>query len=68
MDISYKFYVHVFDAESGELAAQLDTVPRDWSYPTNVWDARGICQRPPLLASLQPATGHLPRGGWRLPP
>jgi hypothetical protein len=39
MDISYKFYVHLFDARSGELAAQLDVVPRDWSYPTNVWDA-----------------------------
>ena len=39
MDISYKFYVHVFDAENGELVAQLDTVPRDWSYPTNEWHA-----------------------------
>jgi hypothetical protein len=39
MDISYKFYVHLFDARSGELAGQLDVVPRDWSYPTNVWDA-----------------------------
>jgi hypothetical protein len=39
MDISYKFYVHLFDTESGELAAQLDVVPRDWSYPTNVWHA-----------------------------
>jgi hypothetical protein len=39
MDTSYKFYVHVFDANSGELAAQLDTVPRDWTYPTNVWHA-----------------------------
>ena len=37
MDISYKFYVHLFDAQNGELAGQLDVVPRDWSYPTNVW-------------------------------
>ena len=39
MDTSYKFYVHVFDANSGELAVQLDAVPRDWTYPTNVWHA-----------------------------
>jgi hypothetical protein len=39
MDISYKYFVHLFDAESGELVAQLDGVPRDWSYPTNVWHA-----------------------------
>jgi hypothetical protein len=39
MDISYRFYVHVFEARSGELVTQLDGVPRNWSYPTNVWDA-----------------------------
>ncbi len=39
MDISYKFYIHVLDAASGELVGQVDTVPQDWSYPTNVWHA-----------------------------
>ena len=39
MNISYRFYVHVFDARTGELVTQLDYVPRDWSYPTNVWHA-----------------------------
>jgi hypothetical protein len=39
MDISYKFFVHVYDMDSGELLAQLDTIPRDWAYPTNLWHA-----------------------------
>ena len=39
MEISYKFFLHLIDARSGELLGQLDTVPRDWSYPTNVWHA-----------------------------
>lgn len=36
---SYKFFVHLIDATSGELLAQVDYVPRDWTYPTNWWEA-----------------------------
>jgi hypothetical protein len=36
---SYKFFVHLIDAASGELVAQADYVPRDWTYPTNWWEA-----------------------------
>ena len=38
-DKSYKFFVHLIDAGSGELVAQADFVPRDWTYPTNWWEA-----------------------------
>ncbi|MCB9008405.1 MAG: glycosyltransferase family 39 protein [Ardenticatenaceae bacterium] len=36
---SYKFFIHLIDLESGELVAQTDFVPRDWTYPTNWWEA-----------------------------
>ena len=38
-DKSYKFFIHLLDAASGELVAQADFVPRDWTYPTNWWEA-----------------------------
>jgi hypothetical protein len=34
---SYKFFIHLIDAASGELVAQADFVPRDWTYPTDWW-------------------------------
>ncbi len=75
MDISYKFYVHLFDSESGELAAQVDTVPRDWTYPTNVWHAgEYVSDRLSLpLSALPPGTYRVEAGiyhpdtGERLP-
>ncbi len=38
-DKSYKFFIHLIDAASGELMTQVDYVPRDWTYPTNWWEA-----------------------------
>ena len=39
MDASYKFFVHLYDAENHDLVAQADVVPRDWTYPTSWWEA-----------------------------
>jgi hypothetical protein len=39
MAVDYKFFVHLYDAESGVLAAQVDTMPHDWTYPTTWWEA-----------------------------
>jgi len=39
---SYKLFVHVRDAASGEIASQIDTIPRNWTYPTNWWEANEI--------------------------
>jgi hypothetical protein len=33
---SYKSFVHVMDSQ-GQLVAQSDAVPRNWSYPTSGW-------------------------------
>lgn len=42
MDKSYKFFAHLYDLESGEVAAQADVVPRNWTYPTSWWEAEEI--------------------------
>jgi hypothetical protein len=42
MDKSYKVFVHLLDAERGELVAQKDVIPRDWAYPTNWWEAEEV--------------------------
>ena len=36
---SYKFFAHLIDAASGELVAQTDFIPRNWTYPTSWWEA-----------------------------
>jgi hypothetical protein len=33
---SYKSFIHVMDAK-GQLVAQNDAVPRNWTYPTSGW-------------------------------
>jgi hypothetical protein len=35
---SYKIFFHLIDEKSGALVAQRDYVPRDWQYPTNLWE------------------------------
>jgi hypothetical protein len=42
MDRSYKFFVHLYDVESGEIAAQRDVIPYDWQYPTVWWEANEV--------------------------
>ncbi|MCP4415457.1 MAG: hypothetical protein GY805_02470 [Chloroflexi bacterium] len=34
---SYKIFLHLLD-ENGNLVAQLDYIPREWTYPTNWWE------------------------------
>ena len=35
--VGYKFFVHVYDPQSGAIVAQVDTMPKDWRLPTTVW-------------------------------
>jgi hypothetical protein len=42
MKRSYKFFVHLYERESGEIVAQKDAVPRNWSYPTTWWEAKEV--------------------------
>jgi hypothetical protein len=34
---SYKVFLHFREEQSGEIAAQSDAIPRNWSYPTTNW-------------------------------
>jgi len=38
MGVAYKFFVHLFDAETEELVTQADVMPRNWGYPTTWWE------------------------------
>jgi hypothetical protein len=39
MDVAYKFFVHLVDPENGQLVAQADVMPYNWTYPTFWWEA-----------------------------
>lgn len=39
METPYKFFVHLVDDETGNLVAQADFVPYDWTYHTTWWEA-----------------------------
>jgi hypothetical protein len=36
-DADYKYFVHLFDPATERIAAQLDSMPRDYTYPTSLW-------------------------------
>jgi hypothetical protein len=38
MEVAFKFFVHLLDLETGELVAQADVMPHDWTYPTHWWE------------------------------
>lgn len=42
MEVDYKFFLHLVDTETGELVAQADVMPRDWTYPTSWWESEEI--------------------------
>jgi hypothetical protein len=42
MERSYKFFVHLYHVESGEIVAQKDVIPHDWQYPTVWWEANEV--------------------------
>jgi hypothetical protein len=42
MDESYKFFVHLLDAETNELVSQRDVIPHGWAYPTSWWEAQEV--------------------------
>jgi hypothetical protein len=42
MDESYKVFAHVRKAGAGEIVSQVDSIPRNWKYPTDWWEANEI--------------------------
>ncbi len=75
MTADYKLFVHLFDAETGAMAAQYDAMPREWSYPTSYWPPGKLIDDNVLLALDEVENGryHLavglynPQTGERLP-
>jgi hypothetical protein len=61
MDISYKVFVHLVDAATGEIVVQDDAVPRRWAYPTTRWE-RGEVVEDTIPLSLN----GVPPGRYRL--
>jgi hypothetical protein len=72
MDLSYKFFIHLYDIESGDIIAQADVIPRDWTYPTTWWEAGEVVSDEIQLASVVPGQYQLavgvydPKTGERL--
>jgi hypothetical protein len=52
----YKFFVHLLARDNLELVAQTDWVPRNWTYPTNWWEAGEIVSDE-ITLSLMEVTG-----------
>jgi hypothetical protein len=54
----YKVFVHLYDKQGGDLAAQNDAVPRQWTYPTNWWEVGEIVSDEILLDLNEVVPGH----------
>ncbi|MBN1813301.1 MAG: hypothetical protein JXA14_15805 [Anaerolineae bacterium] len=58
MDVFYKFFVHLYDVDSGALVAQTDAVPRDWTYPTTWWKADEVVSDETILSLSDVPSGR----------
>lgn len=61
MKVDYQFFVHLYDAESEALVAQVDTMPQDWTYPTTWWEAGKVVSDEMMLSfeGVPPGTYRL---------
>ena len=62
---SYKRFVHVVDPQDGRVMAQSDAIPREWTYPTDIWEPNEVvADRLSLpLDGVEPGSYEL-RTGW----
>jgi len=61
VDTSYKIFLHLTDASSGELVEQVDFIPQSWTYPTDWWTA-GEYIADPISLSLS----NIPSGEYQV--
>jgi hypothetical protein len=54
----YKVFVHLYDKQSGDLVVQSDAVPRQWTYPTNWWEAGEVVSDEIVLDLSEMVSGH----------
>ena len=65
LDASYKYFIHAINIQTDEVVAQIDTIPRNWAYPTNWWEANEYISDDVTL-TLPPGTYNL-LIGWYEP-
>jgi hypothetical protein len=61
MEVAYKFFVHLEDAETHRLVAQADVMPRDWTYPTVEWEVGEV-----VPDEISISVSGLPSGEYEL--
>ena len=63
--LSYKRFVHLVDPQDGRVVAQSDDIPRDWTYPTDIWvPGEIVVDSVSLPLENIPGGDYLLRGGW----
>ncbi len=55
---SFKLFVHLVDLAGGEVVAQSDSLPRNWTYPTDIWEMGEIIRDPVSLSIEGLAAGQ----------
>jgi hypothetical protein len=64
----YKSFVHLYDPVTNEIVSQIDTMPRDYTYPTSQWAADEVIEETLTLDLTGVAPGHYRLGiGWYNP-
>jgi hypothetical protein len=58
IDSSYKLFVHLIDPDTGQPVIQSDTVPRSWTYPTNIWEPGELVRDVLTLPLSDAPAGH----------
>jgi hypothetical protein len=66
VDESYKLFVHLIDPATHDLIAQTDLVPRNWTYPTDWWEAGEVVTDTVTLTNV-PAGEYELWLGWYEP-
>ena len=63
---SYKLFVHVVEATTGDIITQADLIPGNWTYPTNWWETGEFVSETLLFSDL-PAGEYEIWVGWYEP-
>lgn len=42
LDNSYKLFIHIVQPDTNEIVVQSDIIPRNWQYPTDIWEPNEV--------------------------
>lgn len=65
-DRDYKLFVHLFDPATEAIPAQIDTMPRDYTYPTSLWAVGEVIDEQLILdlSGVPPGTYRIALGWY----